>query len=85
MKLDNFFLAGFEYVITQLKSVVLSLGVIDRHLSVEQAVLLSRLEEEYQVGGQSIILSAISSVDMFKNATSISRTRHHPEPLKVHS
>lgn len=40
---------GLEYVITQLKSVVLSLGVIDRHLSVEQAVLLSRLEEEYQV------------------------------------
>lgn len=36
-------------MISQLKSVVLSLGVIDRHLSVEQAVLLSRLEEEYQV------------------------------------
>lgn len=45
------FSAGLEYVITQLKSVVLSLGIIDRHLSVEQAVLLSRLEEEYQVGG----------------------------------
>lgn len=41
---------GLEYVITQLKSIVLSLGMIDRHLSVEQAVLLSRLEEEYQVG-----------------------------------
>lgn len=41
--------AGLEYVITQLKSVVLSMGMIDRHLSVEQAVLLSRLEEEYQV------------------------------------
>lgn len=40
---------GLEYVITQLKSVVLSLGIVDRHLSVEQAVLLSRLEEEYQV------------------------------------
>lgn len=62
MRLDNFFLAGFEYVITQLKSVVLSLGIIDRHLSVEQAVLLSRLEEEYQVGEQSIILSGISGV-----------------------
>ena len=45
-----FFFVGFEYAITQLKSVVLSLGIIDRHLSVEQAVLLSRLEEEYQVG-----------------------------------
>ncbi len=41
--------AGLEYVITQLKSLVLSFGLIDRHLSVEQAVLLSRLEEEYQV------------------------------------
>lgn len=45
----GFLSPGLEYVITQLKSVVLSLGVIDRHLSVEQAVLLSRLEEEYQV------------------------------------
>lgn len=36
-------------MITQLKSVVLSMGMIDRHLTVEQAVLLSRLEEEYQV------------------------------------
>lgn len=52
-----FFFVGFEYVITQLKSVVLSLGVIDRHLSVEKAVLLSRLEEEYQVGERSIFLS----------------------------
>ncbi|XP_017273999.1 ATP synthase mitochondrial F1 complex assembly factor 2 [Kryptolebias marmoratus] len=42
-------LTGLEFVITQLKSVVLSLGMIDRHLSVEQAVLLSRLEEEYQI------------------------------------
>ncbi|CAJ1080701.1 ATP synthase mitochondrial F1 complex assembly factor 2 [Xyrichtys novacula] len=42
-------LTGLEYVITQLKSVVLTMGIIDRHLSVEQAVLLSRLEEEYQI------------------------------------
>ncbi|KAK7122820.1 hypothetical protein R3I94_019810 [Phoxinus phoxinus] len=42
-------LTGLEYVITQLKSLILSLGLIDRHLSVEQAVLLSRLEEEYQI------------------------------------
>ncbi|KAG9334776.1 hypothetical protein JZ751_006525 [Albula glossodonta] len=40
---------GLEYVITQLKSVVLSFGLVDRHLTVEQAVLLSRLEEEYQI------------------------------------
>ncbi|XP_041829144.1 ATP synthase mitochondrial F1 complex assembly factor 2 [Melanotaenia boesemani] len=42
-------MTGLEFVITQLKSVVLSLGMVDRHLSVEQAVLLSRLEEEYQI------------------------------------
>ncbi|XP_032358669.1 ATP synthase mitochondrial F1 complex assembly factor 2 [Etheostoma spectabile] len=42
-------LTGLEFVITQLKSVVLSMGIVDRHLSVEQAVLLSRLEEEYQI------------------------------------
>ncbi|XP_063337578.1 ATP synthase mitochondrial F1 complex assembly factor 2 [Pelmatolapia mariae] len=50
LKSYNFWsLTGLEYVITQLKSIVLSLGMIDRHLSVEQAVLLSRLEEEYQI------------------------------------
>ncbi|CAL8283795.1 unnamed protein product [Merluccius merluccius] len=42
-------LTGLEYVITQLKSVVFALGLIDRHLTVEEAVLLSRLEEEYQI------------------------------------
>ena len=46
----GFFCPGLEFVITQLKSVVLSLALIDRHLTVEEAVLLSRLEEEYQVG-----------------------------------
>ncbi|XP_059835827.1 ATP synthase mitochondrial F1 complex assembly factor 2 [Hypanus sabinus] len=42
-------LIGLEYVIQQLKSVVLSLNLIDRNLSVEKAVLLSRLEEQYQI------------------------------------
>lgn len=54
--------AGLEYVITQLKSVVLSLGMIDRHLSVEQAVLLSRLEEEYQVGELVFPLTLLVSI-----------------------
>lgn len=44
-----FSLPGIEYVITQLKSLILSMGLIDRHITVEKAVLLSRLEEEYQV------------------------------------
>lgn len=41
--------AGIEFVATQLKSLVLTLGLMDLRLTVEQAVLLSRLEEEYQV------------------------------------
>ncbi|XP_075755857.1 ATP synthase mitochondrial F1 complex assembly factor 2 isoform X2 [Pelodiscus sinensis] len=42
-------LQGIEYVITQLKSLILSMGLLDRHITVEKAVLLSRLEEEYQI------------------------------------
>ncbi|XP_021784490.1 ATP synthase mitochondrial F1 complex assembly factor 2 isoform X4 [Papio anubis] len=42
-------LQGIEFVAAQLKSLVLTLGLIDLHLTVEQAVLLSRLEEEYQI------------------------------------
>uniref|UniRef100_A0A9L0TDU8 ATP synthase mitochondrial F1 complex assembly factor 2 n=1 Tax=Equus caballus TaxID=9796 RepID=A0A9L0TDU8_HORSE len=42
-------LTGIEFVVTQLKSMVLTLGLIDLRLTVEQAVLLSRLEEEYQI------------------------------------
>ncbi|KAG8521854.1 ATP synthase mitochondrial F1 complex assembly factor 2, partial [Galemys pyrenaicus] len=42
-------LQGIEFVVAQLKSMVLTLGLIDLHLTVEQAVLLSRLEEEYQI------------------------------------
>ena len=36
-------------MVSQLKSMVLTLGLIDLHLTVEQAVLLSRLEETFQV------------------------------------
>ncbi|XP_023591316.1 ATP synthase mitochondrial F1 complex assembly factor 2 isoform X2 [Trichechus manatus latirostris] len=42
-------LQGIEFVVAQLKSLVLTLGLMDLRLTVEQAVLLSRLEEEYQV------------------------------------
>ncbi|XP_008564449.1 PREDICTED: ATP synthase mitochondrial F1 complex assembly factor 2 isoform X2 [Galeopterus variegatus] len=42
-------LQGIEFVVAQLKSMVLTLGLIDLRLTVEQAVLLSRLEEEYQI------------------------------------
>ncbi|XP_054427109.1 ATP synthase mitochondrial F1 complex assembly factor 2 isoform X2 [Pteronotus mesoamericanus] len=42
-------LQGIEFVVAQLKSMVLTLGLMDLRLTVEQAVLLSRLEEEYQI------------------------------------
>ncbi|XP_028355769.1 ATP synthase mitochondrial F1 complex assembly factor 2 isoform X3 [Physeter macrocephalus] len=42
-------LQGIEFVVSQLKSLVLTLGLIDLHLTVEQAVLLSRLEEAFQI------------------------------------
>ncbi|XP_041061725.1 ATP synthase mitochondrial F1 complex assembly factor 2 [Carcharodon carcharias] len=46
---NSWALVGLEYVVHQLKSVVLSLNLIDRNLNVEKAVLLSRLEEQYQI------------------------------------
>nr|XP_008251893.2 ATP synthase mitochondrial F1 complex assembly factor 2 isoform X3 [Oryctolagus cuniculus]XP_051685608.1 ATP synthase mitochondrial F1 complex assembly factor 2 isoform X2 [Oryctolagus cuniculus] len=48
-RVRSFLWAGIEFVVTQLKSMVLTLGLTDLHLTVEQAVLLSRLEEEYQI------------------------------------
>ncbi|XP_063171016.1 ATP synthase mitochondrial F1 complex assembly factor 2 [Candoia aspera] len=46
---NSWALQGIEYMITQLKSLILSMSLVDKHLTVEQAVLLSRLEEEYQI------------------------------------
>jgi len=40
---------GFSFGVEALKSVILTLCCVDRHISVERAVLLSRLEEEFQV------------------------------------
>ncbi|CAG9858523.1 unnamed protein product [Phyllotreta striolata] len=41
---------GFMYGVDTLKSVILTLACIERFISPEKAVLLSRLEEEYQTG-----------------------------------
>ncbi|XP_063914170.1 ATP synthase mitochondrial F1 complex assembly factor 2 [Zophobas morio] len=41
---------GFVYGVDTLKSVILTLACIERFLTPEKAVLLSRLEEEYQTG-----------------------------------
>ncbi|CAH1389439.1 unnamed protein product [Nezara viridula] len=43
-------LHGFMFAVEALKSVILTLCCVDRRLSVDQVVLLSRLEEEYQTG-----------------------------------
>lgn len=43
-------LHGFIYAVDTLKSIVLTFAVVKQHISVEKAVLLSRLEEEYQMG-----------------------------------
>ncbi|XP_069840344.1 ATP synthase mitochondrial F1 complex assembly factor 2 [Dendropsophus ebraccatus] len=46
---NSWSLIGIEFIVTQLKSLVLAMGLIDRFLTVQEAVLLSRLEEEYQI------------------------------------
>ncbi|KAM9305438.1 ATP synthase mitochondrial F1 complex assembly factor 2 [Gastrophryne carolinensis] len=46
---NSWALIGIEFMVTQLKSLVLATGLLDRFLPVERAVLLSRLEEEYQI------------------------------------
>lgn len=42
-------LLGIEFVVSQLKSLILTMGLVDRSLTVEKAVFLSRLEEEFQI------------------------------------
>lgn len=43
-------LHGFIFAVDTLKSIILAFATIDQYLSVERAVHLSRLEEEYQLG-----------------------------------
>ena len=43
-------LHGFQFAVETVKSVILAFACIDMFISPEQAVLLSRLEEEYQLG-----------------------------------
>uniref|UniRef100_A0A336LQI7 CSON000898 protein n=1 Tax=Culicoides sonorensis TaxID=179676 RepID=A0A336LQI7_CULSO len=47
---DRIALHGFTYAVDTLKSFILACAVIKQHISIEKAVLLSRLEEEYQMG-----------------------------------
>lgn len=41
---------GFLYAVDTLKSLILTIACMERRLTVEKAVLLSRLEEEFQSG-----------------------------------
>jgi len=43
-------LHGFQFAVETVKSVILAFACIDMFISPEKAVLLSRLEEEYQLG-----------------------------------
>ncbi|GFG37286.1 hypothetical protein Cfor_03240 [Coptotermes formosanus] len=45
---------GFTFGVEALKSVILTLCCVERHISVERAVLLSRLEEEFQVNNMKL-------------------------------
>lgn len=42
-------LHAFNYAVDTLKSAILAFACVDKYLSVEKAVTLSRLEEEYQL------------------------------------
>lgn len=42
-------ISGFVYAVDTLKSVILAVACVERYISPEKAVHLSRLEEEYQV------------------------------------
>ena len=46
---SGFFISGFIFAVESLKSIILALACVERKLSPTQAVLLSRMEEEYQV------------------------------------
>lgn len=41
--------SGYQYAVDVVKSLIIILALVDRHITVEHAVLLSRLEQEYQV------------------------------------
>ncbi|XP_073504580.1 ATP synthase mitochondrial F1 complex assembly factor 2 [Phyllobates terribilis] len=46
---NSWSLIGIEFMVSQLKSLILTMGLLDRFMTVQKAVLLSRLEEEYQI------------------------------------
>lgn len=47
--LDTWSLTGLEFAVETLKSFILSMALVDNHLTIETAVHLSRLELEFQI------------------------------------
>ncbi|XP_068761096.1 ATP synthase mitochondrial F1 complex assembly factor 2-like [Montipora capricornis] len=47
--LNTWSLTGIEFAVETLKSIILSMALVDNHLTVERAVALSRLELEFQI------------------------------------
>uniref|UniRef100_A0A182J5K9 ATP synthase mitochondrial F1 complex assembly factor 2 n=1 Tax=Anopheles atroparvus TaxID=41427 RepID=A0A182J5K9_ANOAO len=43
-------LQGFVYAVDVIKSVILTMACVDRYITVEKAIQLARLEEDFQVG-----------------------------------
>ena len=56
-------LVGYLQAVDCMKSFVTATAVIDRELSVEQAVDLARLEQEFQASLNNISLSIIYTVN----------------------
>lgn len=46
---DDISMHGFVYAVDTIKSVILAIACLDQRITVEDAVRLSRLEEEYQL------------------------------------
>ncbi|XP_065163924.1 ATP synthase mitochondrial F1 complex assembly factor 2 isoform X2 [Atheta coriaria] len=83
---------GFVYGVDTLKSVILTLAAVERFIPTEKAVLLSRLEEEFQLGhwgrvewahdlNQQDLQTRLSATILFIyfNTTSTSVRTKHPQ------
>ena len=46
---EDFVISGLTFAVEAVKSLVLTLAVMDKYLTVERAVQLSRLEQDFQV------------------------------------
>ncbi|KAL3875575.1 hypothetical protein ACJMK2_033516 [Sinanodonta woodiana] len=49
LSMSDWALFGYHYCVEALRSVILTMALIDRHISVERAVQLSRVEQDFQV------------------------------------